>query len=386
MERFLDSDLELVLRSGFLYFPLLFDPAVENELSSARGGELAAAGSGSGGDTVLEVGGRHYLKTMRLPALVEACRNLGRNSALHLRRTLLDRYGVLPCLKVDGKLPVILFQILPHFVRTRKAPSRHGARQADILAFLRSRISVPPAYLEAAARFVETEPLQRLIRELEDGAGGLVPPEDGLLRGRDLRAWLLRAVELEMMRADKGRLEDGLGQCERFRRTSKDHLATILFLADQTSFEVDGFGFLRGGESEDYVIYKRSGEYALRDYYGRLYLFPDCRVAVSTRGRLRPFVLDRYKHPFLFGHEAGQEICLREFTASNEFSAGNVIFALEQGLAALYSGYNPRLRNGYHSLDPLTQMRRSLDFADYRIPPDRPDIVSGKVEVTNART
>jgi len=69
-----------------------------------------------------------------------------------------------------------------------------------------------------------------------------------------------------------------------------------------------------------------------------------------------------------------------------EFSAGNVISALEEGLATLYYGYNPRLRNGYHSLDPLTQMRRSLDFMDYRIPPDHPDIVSGKVEVTNART
>jgi hypothetical protein len=386
MERFLDSDLELVLRSGVLYFPLLFDPTVEKELLSARGGERAAAGSAFRGETVLEVGGRHYVETMGLPALVDAARSLGRNSAPHLKPSLLERYGVMPCLEADGKLPVILFQILPHFVRTRKAPSRHAARQADILAFLRSRLSVPPKYLEAAARFVETEPLQRLIRELEDSAGGLAPPEDGLLRGRDLRAWLLRAVELEMMRADKGRLEDGLAQRERFRGTSGEDLATILFLADQTSFEVDGFGFLRERGSGDYVIYKRSGEYALRDYYGRLYLFPDCRVAVSARGRLRPFVLDRYKHPFLFGQEAGQEICLREFAAPKEFSSGDVISALEQGLAALYSGYNPRLRNGYHSLDPLTEIRRSLDFGNYRIAPDHPDIVSGKVEVTNART
>lgn len=85
-------------------------------------------------------------------------------------------------------------------------------------------------------------------------------------------------------------------------------------------------------------------------------------------------------------HEAGQTICLREFVTGNEFSAGNVISALEQGLAVLYPEYNPRIRNGYHGLDPLTQMRRSLDFMDYCIPLDHPDIVSGKVEVTNART
>jgi hypothetical protein len=386
MERLLDSDLELVVQSGFLYLPLLFDPAVERELSSAPGAELPEAGSAWRRERVLEVGGRHYLRTLRLPSLVEAYRSLGRSHAAHLRRTCLERYGVPPHLGVGGKLPVILFQILPHFVRTRKTPSRRAASQGEILAFLRSRFSVPPRYLEAATRFVDTEPLRRLIRDVEHSGAGLPPPGDGILRGRDLRVWLLRAVELEMMRTEKGRLEDGLAQRERFRKASREDLAAILFIADQTSLEVEGFGFLRDGESDDYVIYKHTGEYALRDYYGRLYLFPDCRVAVSTRGRLRPVVLDRYKHPFLFGHEAGQEICVRQFTAPKEFSAGNVIFALEEGLATLYHGYNPRLRNGYHSLDPLTQLRRSLDFTDYRIPSDYPNIVSRKVEVTNART
>lgn len=67
-------------------------------------------------------------------------------------------------------------------------------------------------------------------------------------------------------------------------------------------------------------------------------------------------------------------------------SAGDVTSALEGGLATLYHGYIPRLRNGCHSLDSLTQIRRSLDFMDYRIPSDHPDIVARKVEVTNART
>ena len=77
---------------------------------------------------------------------------------------------------------------------------------------------------------------------------------------------------------------------------------------------------------------------------------------------------------------------LRHFTAPQEFSAANVIAALEEGLATLYYGYNPRLRNGYHSLDPAMQVRRSLDFMEYRIPSDHADVVSEKVEVTNART
>ena len=386
MERLLDSDVELMVHSGSLYLPLLFDPAVEGELAAALGKRLPEAGSALQTKTVLEVGGRHYVRTLRLSSLVEAYKSLGRQHAAHLRRTCLERYGVLPHLGLDGKLAVILFHILPHFVRTRKTPSRRAASQGEILAFLRSRLHVPLRYCEAAVSFVDAAPLRRLLRDLEDRGAGPDSPQDGLLRGRDLHAWLFRAVELEIMRTEKGRLEEGLAQRERFGKTSREDLATLLFLADQASLEVDGFGFLRERESDDYVIYKHTGEYALRDYYGRLYLFPDCRVAVSTTGRLRPLVLDRYKHPFLFGDEAGQEICLREFATPNEFSARNVISALEQGLAAVYSGYNPRLRNGYHSLDPLTQMQRSLDFTDYRIPPDHPDIVSGKVEVTNART
>ena len=41
-------------------------------------------------------------------------------------------------------------------------------------------------------------------------------------------------------------------------------------------------------------------------------------------------------------HEAGQEFCLREFATPKEFSAGNVISALKEGLATLCYryGYN----------------------------------------------
>jgi len=91
MERFLDSDLELVVKSGFLDLPLLFDPAVEKELSSTPGEELPGAGAAFREKTVLEVGGRHYLRTLRLASLVEAYPNLGRSSAAHLRRTFLER-------------------------------------------------------------------------------------------------------------------------------------------------------------------------------------------------------------------------------------------------------------------------------------------------------
>jgi hypothetical protein len=386
MDLLLDSDLDLVVQGDFLYLPLLFDPEVERELASTHGHETTAGGSSSRRETVIQVSGRHYLKTLRLSSLVELYRTLRPGSAQQLRNDCLERYGVAPYVKLDRKLSVILFEILPHFVRTRKTPSRRPASQEEILAFLRSRLSIPASYSEAATRFVHTDPLRVLLRNLEDGAAGVVSPGDGLLPARGLRAWLIDSVEREVLRTEKRRLDEGLVQRERFRETPREDLATILYLADSGSLEIDGFGFFRQVETGDYVIYRHTGAYALRDYFARLYLFPDCRVAVSTRGRLQPLVLDRYKHPFLFGHEAGQEICLRHFLAPQEFSAANVIAALEEGLATLYYGYHPRLRNGYHSLDPLTQMGRSVDFTEYRIPSDHPDIASGTLEVKNGTT
>ena len=157
-------------------------------------------------------------------------------------------------------------------------------------------------------------------------------------------------------------------------------------------------------------MYKRTGEYALKDYYGRIYLFPDCRVAVSTLLPLKPFVMENYKHPFLEAHDSGQDICMRGFSPPNVFAAATVITALEEGIQALLYGYSPRRRNGYHSLDRMTARARigesgeqpmvepldypvirrrhvlDVDFDDYRVSRDHSKVASGLVEVTNDLT
>ncbi|MCI0528506.1 MAG: hypothetical protein L0Y56_13790, partial [Nitrospira sp.] len=155
---------------------------------------------------------------------------------------------------------------------------------------------------------------------------------------------------------------------------------------------------------------KCTGEYALKDFYGRLYLFPDCRVGVSTVMPSRPFVIETYKHPFLEGHDSGQHICLRDFMPPKVFTAASVIKALEEGINALLYGYSSRRRNGYQSLDRATQHVRVTDsdqdmtlefeegtlgprrrvptvhFDDCRIPRDNPKIASGEVAITNDYT
>jgi hypothetical protein len=140
-----------------------------------------------------------------------------------------------------------------------------------------------------------------------------------------------------------------------------------MYIADKGSLEIDGFGFSRMDSSDEYLVYKRTGEYILKDYHSRSYLFPDCRVAVPTFGTLRPIVMETYKHPFLLGHEAGQEICLRQFTPPNKFTAGNIIGGVEKGINALIYGYDSRRRNGIHGLDRKLLHVKTIEFDDYRI-------------------
>ena len=154
---------------------------------------------------------------------------------------------------------------------------------------------------------------------------------------------------------------------EQFRNTKEKHLGILLYIAAKGSLELDGFGFLRIDSSDDYLVYKRTGKYILKDYYARRYLFPDCRVAVPTFGVLRPIVLETYKHPFLLRHKAGQEICLGQFTPTKKFSARNIIEGVEKGINALIYGYDSRLRNGIHSLDQKRLHVKSIEFDDYRI-------------------
>ena len=113
-------------------------------------------------------------------------------------------------------------------------------------------------------------------------------------------------------------------------------LAGLLEIAAGGAVEVDGCGCLPDLQHPgEYWVYLRTGAFALQDYFGRLYLFPDCRVAVSTAGPWQPLVLETYKHPLLRRFEPRQQICLNDYHPDLEFSAGAIRRALEEGINAL---------------------------------------------------
>lgn len=275
---------------------------------------------------------------------------------------------------------------------------------------IEGKVSIPARCYDEARALLDTNSLRGAAKELEKQGTAIAPLKDGLTSTRRLGEWLQRAVEQRILEGEKARVRQAVQQREESPDAQRRHLAVLLHIAEEGALEIDGFGFSRIGPGDEYCVYKRTGEYALKDFYGRLYLFPECRVAVSTILPLKPFVMEHYKHPFLEGHDSGQDICMRGFSPPNVFAAATLITALEEGIQALLYGYSPRRRNGYHSLDRMTARARigdsgeqpmvepldypvirrrhvlDVDFDDYRVPRDHSKVASGLVEVTNDLT
>jgi len=406
MRQLLDSDLELLIQSGFICLPLLFDPAIEREIHTSPRSK-----------TLMKVNGRHFIKTLTLQSLAENYERIDAQLYEQVRSMCLQTYSgmvELSDISMSEKLRMILFQVMPHFIRRNRSLERRKLSEDEILDLVGEKVNIAKKYYDKATKSLDTGSLRIVLGELEKNVPRIDPPGDGLMAARRLREWLVKALEVKIMNGEKERLRQVLYHREQFGGTQRKYVAILFYIAEKGGVEIDNFGFSRMGMSDDYVVYKRTGEYALKDFYGRLYLFPDCRVAVSTVMPSRPFVIETYKHPFLEGHDSGQQICLRDFIPPRVFTAASVIKALEEGINAFLYGYSSRRRNGYHSLDratrhvhgtdldedldeeitsefeegPLGLRRRvlSVHFDDCCVPRDHPKIASGEVEIANDYT
>jgi len=304
----------------------------------------------------------------------------------HWVRNLKEQYSLTADIlgvSLDPILVTIVFHILPHFLRRDVLEKRRRLKEGEILDLIRERLEVPHHFEKEARKFLDLSPLKEALHRLEAVPLEPEPLPEGLVSAATVRAWWEEALITRLLAEERIRLLQEVSDRERWAAAQEGRLAVLLYLAAKGSLEVDGFGFSRLKNGRDYRIYKRTGPYALKDFYGRLYHFPDCRVAVTTLGSLRPVVVDHYKHPFLRRHGSGQAICVGPESQNLPFSAKHAIQALEEGINTLLYSYDSRRRRGYHSLDTLPGTMRLVDFEDYRIPADHPLIVSGEVEVKN---
>jgi hypothetical protein len=366
MRRLIESNIDFLVESGFLYLPLLFDPAIEKEIRTT----LDDSGPQQATGSLIQIDGKHFVKTISLTSLADNYEKIGKTLYDQVRSTVVQKVSV----KLDGtttpfgwKLVTIIFQIMPYFIRKNRGLERKKFGREEMLRLIAEKEDIPPKNYELSNTFFDLRPLQEALEELDKLDSKFVLLEDGMIASRELGNWLYKTLEIQIIDKERSRLEDEVLKRKQLLETAGEDLDILLYIAETGSLEIDGFGFIRVGRGDDYLIYKRSGEYTLKDYYGRSYLFPDCRVAVPTFNPFRPVVMEKYKHPFLYAHDSGQEICLTGFNPPQEFSVKNVIQVLEEGFNALLYGYDARRRRGYHSLDDPRQYVKTVEFKDYRV-------------------
>jgi hypothetical protein len=370
----LDSELELLWKSGFVYVPLLFDPDVAREIQGRSDLQGSLIGRPPGGtEPVLESAGRQFVKSISMQSVLANYGRIDSEYYEQLREDYLGKSSAFPSLQtigLNGKLQTIILKVMPYFIRKSRGLKRSRLNDQELLDLICSKIDTPRSFLEQADKVLDPGPLLQRLNDLDKREPTVEPLQEGPVTGRALRQWLRKALGAQIVCRERVRLKQELLERKRCSESKRNHVATLLYIAESGSFELDGFGFSRIGSRDDYLIYKRTGEYILKDYYAQSYLFPDCRVAVSTAGPLRPLVVEPYKHPFLFGYAPRQEICIKGYNWPDKFSADNIIKLLEEGINALLYGYDARRRNGYHSLDPTLYYVKGIEFVDYRIRSD----------------
>jgi hypothetical protein len=379
-----------VVAGNFIYLPLLFDPSIVAELAGAHPAGLPGPSPPTSDNPLLiRAQGSLWVKTVSLASLLGNYAVIQPATWESVRLAVLHDLGDINAPDngiPDPTLAVILFRVMPYFLRRSRAYARETLDREQILRLLSDRVQVPPAYSRRTGDQARADRFQEAIARLEKLAADPGPPPAGLIPARRLKEWFFQAITAKIAAQEKHRLAEAATEQEHWADLQRRYGGLLIYLTEKGALEIDGFGFSRLRGEHDYRIYKRTGVYALKDFYGRPYIFPDCRVAVSSVARLKPFVIEPYKHPLLRRHGSGQEICLpKDFQPSLTFSAANVIQSLEAGLNALYYGYNARRRNGYHSLDRI-HLEQVINFDDLKVPPDHPGIVSGEIEIKNIFT
>lgn len=372
---------KVLIVDGYLYLPLCFDPDIASASENLAAPAWFPSEAASSADEILLLYQDDlFIRTVSLAAVAAATADLF--LALSPKP---DYPPPDPGALIPPKLWVIIQEILPHFVR-RRGLRQGGVRESlSLWKWLARQVQGLRPDPALVRQWQETASLWRARRQkLQEQGRGVAPLPTGCYPGSQVLTWLRRQARADACQALAAQYQAALAALETWLTLEPEELLALSALVQQEEVEIDGFGWQKLSTPGEYLVFKRTGPYLLEDYFRRPYLFPDCRVAVFTNGPFKPVVLERYKHPLLRGHRPRQWICLPEdYQPAAEFNATAVIQALEAGINALYYGYNPRQRNGYHSLDRYGRWVSDLDFEDLRLPPEHPGLQNGELEVKN---
>ena len=229
MWQLLASETEVVIHSGFVYVPLLYDPQIKAELEFLAG-KQALPPPGvieTIATNLIYTDGGYFIKSLSLASLVENYpavfpEEFERERLRLIRHILPDGFAYQPPL--DAKLKTILFEILPHFIRPHRALGRQQVGAASVPAYLASKMPVnrgDTAHLERL-RERETSLKQVLLRlEHLETPPGPAPEKHG--HGRELITWFRRALQTTIVTQEvshwQRELTQGTGPLEPSRGT-----------------------------------------------------------------------------------------------------------------------------------------------------------------------
>ena len=96
MRQLLNSDLEVLVESGFIYMPLLFDPEVEREIQTLFKQEKSLDKSTSSAlKTIIRRNDNYFVKGLEIHSLLENFKAINAYDYEHLRNDCLKKYHLL---------------------------------------------------------------------------------------------------------------------------------------------------------------------------------------------------------------------------------------------------------------------------------------------------
>jgi len=354
------GDLNMVyVKEGVIYLPLVVDKKIKNEMGYDK-------------SKIASVKGRNYIQSIRIESIIDNYDKINTTDYESFKKSLLKVCPKEILHDLDEEKRTIIFEVMPYFIK-RKDKTKKMSRK-DILEILAENLDIPKEYYERAENLSKKN-IKNTISTLKNKIEDYSLPE-GEIEVSELRDLLNGLIKNKILIDEVNNLEKKLLEKEKSEDKNCEE-AVLLYLSENTlNFEIGDFGV------KDDWIYLKVGEYALRDFDGKVYRFPPCKVGV-TYDSSSPFVLDKYKHPFLKSHEKEQKICIGNQSIGGETEAEAIIRGLEIGVNTLLYGYFGSLKP-YHTLDgKVHHGSYEIEFNDYLISNNHPDIKSGKLRITN---
>ena len=375
-------------KNGFTYNPILLDSSMELETEPNK--------------EIIYERGKTYVKGVNLNSAIATFEKIDKEKYDSFKEDLFRR--VLPEVKNaesickmgrNGIIDTIIFEVMPYFIgKNRKCNSpekKEGENAAEerILELINEKKIIPSEYYEKAERYGNYKELECILEKLNSIKETRFP--EGIISPRDLENFMEKNLEARILNEKKGEIEKEIQSRKEIALKNRNYAAAMLYLKDAENFELDNFGFIKESQRE-YTAYIKTGEYALRDFSGRVYLFPSCKVGTHIEGDYgslicyHPKIIERYKHPFLPQNCENQNICIRNREYEGKIGAKRITGALEAGKDTLLFGYfNKSDFNGYLYLNGIRRNHpySDVNFDNYLISEDDPRIKSGEIIITN---